>query len=397
MTGFTSSKKIATIIIVFMCVVSQFAIDCYIPSFPAIAKILQATESSVQFSITFFLLGSVPVQFIAGTLSDTFGRRPLYIIGITIFVIGCLFCLFASNIHLFLSGRLIQGVGIGCGFALAWACARDMFSGKAFTQFISVIGAITALIPISSPIVGGYIQHYLGWRYVFALLLVMGIILLISLLTLFPETLKNDHKRPLRLQNVCQSYKTLLTSRIFLTNGLSAPFASGAAIIYITITPFLYQHVLNLSPIVFSWVTALVAVGIAVGCIANAKLVEKFGENNLMKFGIGWMFAGILLMLIFALLNFLNLYAILLPMLLVTLSIGFIVPNASSRAMNPFKELAGSAAAMFSGMQMLIFSILSAIAASFHDQNQKPLAFLLLILPIIVTVLFYLSNKKSKS
>lgn len=383
----TRSKKLAAMIIVFLCVVQQFATNCYLPSLPAIAASFHVTNSSVQLSITFFLLGAVPAQFIFGTLSDSFGRRPLYLTGMIIFVLSCLLCLFATNIEMFLYGRLIQGFGIGSGFVLAWATARDMFSGKAFSQFISILAAVTVLIPVISPIAGGYIQLYLGWHYTFALLLTMGTLLLIAASIVLPETLKPEHKQALQLKNIYKPYKTLFTSKIFLTNGLSACFTTSAVIIYITITPFLYQHVLHLTPVLFSWVTALIAIGIAAGCIVNSKLTEKVGATRLIKIGVIIMVIGILMMLIFALMNIINLYVILLPMLIATLSIGFIVPNTTSRAMGPFNKSAGSASALYSGLQMFIFSSWSALATIFHTENQKPLVFLLSILPIIVITL----------
>lgn len=255
--------------------------------------------------------------------------------------------------------------------------------------------AIVVLLPLISPIAGGYIQHYLGWRYVFALIAVMGIILLIAVTVAFPETLNIEHKQILHLKNIYKSYKILFSSRIFLTNVLCACLASSATIIYITITPFLYQHVLHLTPIFFGWITAFIAIGVAAGNILNSKLVETVGRTKLIMMGTLIMAAGVLLMMVFALINILNLYVILLPMLIVTLSIGFISPNAASHAMDPFHKLAGSAAALYGGLQMLIISIWSAIAAIFHTETQRPLAFLLLILPITIVILIYLNKRKA--
>lgn len=387
MPELTKTNRIAVVIIVCLCIVQQFAVDCYVPSLPAIANSFNVTDSSVQLSITFFLLGAVPAQFVFGTLSDSFGRRPLYLVGMIIFVLSCLLCLFATNISLFLCGRFLQGFGIGSGFVLAWATTRDMFSGKKFIQAISILGAVTVLIPVISPIVGGYIQLYLGWHYIFILLLIMGILLLTVTMVALPETLKAESKQVLHIKNIYESYKTLFTSRIFLSNSLASCFTTSTMIIYITITPFLYQQVLHLTPVSFSWVTALVAIGVAIGCIVNSKLIEKIGGTKLIALGVGIMSAGVVSMLIFALMNIISLYAILLPMLIVTLSIGFIVPNTTSCALDPFDKLAGSASALYSGLQMFIFSNWSAIAAVFHTENQKPLTFLLLTLPIIIVAL----------
>ncbi len=389
------AQRTAIMLIIFLHVVELFAIDSYLPSLPAIAKTLHVANFSVQLSITFFLLGAAAAQFIFGTLSDIYGRRALNILGVSVFILGSFLCLFAPNIHMFLIGRLIQGLGMGSGRVLARAMLRDMFSGQALARVMSILIAIVVLIPLVSPVAGGYIQHYLGWRYSFVLVLSLGIILLITIIAALPETLKIEHKQILHIKNIYQSYKTLFLSNIFLTNVLCACFVSSATIIYITITPFLYQHILHLSPVTFGWVTALIAIGVAAGNIFNSKFVKKIGRTRMIIAGIIIMFFGVILMLIFALMSIVNLYVILLPMLVITTSIGFIGPNVASRAMGPFQKLAGSAAALYGGLQMSIIAGWSAFATIFHTENQKPLAFLLLVLPIAIAVFMYL-NKSDK-
>jgi MFS family permease len=167
---------------------------------------------------------------------------------------------------------------------------------------------------------------------------------------------------------------------------LCASLSSSAAIIYVTITPFLYQHVLKLTPVAFGWVTAVIAIGIAFGNILNALVIKKFSLLATMKVGLVLMFLGVLTMLMIGLFHVLNLWVVLCPMLVIVIGIGLVGVNAASSAMTPFPKIAGTAAAIYGGLQMLIFAVLSAVAAILHTQNQIPLACLLLLPPIIIAL-----------
>jgi len=295
---------------------------------------------------------------------------------------------------LFLSGRLIQGFDIGGGYAIVRAMARDMFSGKAFAKLVSYLSIIILILPLTSPVIGGYIQHHFGWRYVFLLLLILGILLTISIAFFLHETLAEKHKQLLQVNTIFKTYYTLLTSRVFIVNTLCVSFVTSAAIIYITITPFLYQNVLHLSPILFGWVTASIAISAALGNFINAQLLRKLTFDIIVNLGIAIVFGGSLAMLIFALLSWLNLYVILCPMLVIAIGVMLIGPNLATKAIDPFPQFAGKTAALYGGIQTLSFAFWSAIAAMFHTHNQLPLVALLLTLILLVVVIKSFAHKK---
>jgi DHA1 family bicyclomycin/chloramphenicol resistance-like MFS transporter len=146
--------------------------------------------------------------------------------------------------------------------------------------------------------------------------------------------------------------------------------------------------------VAFGWVTALIALSVAFGNIINSKFVTKFGREKMIDTGIFIMFIGTITMLIFAFFKFLNLYVILGPMLLVVFSIGLIAANVVSKALDPFQKSAGTAAALYGGLQMFVYSAWSALAALFHTKNQWPLALLLFTIPVIVSIFIWLEKNE---
>lgn len=383
------------IILALVAIVDQFATDCYLAAFPAIARKFNVTNSSVQLSLTLFFIGVALAQFFYGVLSDLYGRKPMLMIGTAVFIVGSLICVVATNIDMFLMGRFIQGFGMGSGAVIARAMARDLFSGVKFSQMVSALSGLIILIMLISPIEGGYIQHYLGWRYIFILLAILASVLFFSILFWLHETHTADKRIDKKITNILQSYLILLQDRFFMINILCACIPTLVIVIYITITPFLYQHVFKVSPVMFGWMTAAVGFGGAVGNLINSKIVTKFGMDTIIKYSVVSMLLAVLVMLTIALFGISNLAVVAIPMFIAAMTVGPISANACAKALNPFPDKAGAAAALYGGIQIFLSAIFTALAALVHTKNQIPLALLLLIPPSALVALLFLEGRRS--
>ena len=374
-----------TISIIFSIVmVVQFAASAYVPSFPSMAEYFNVPSGPIQLTLVLFLLGLSLAQLLFGTLSDLIGRKPALLIGFLIFMVSSIVCIFSHNISLLIAGRFFEGFGIGSGLVIARAVGRDLFSGKKFAQFASYLIAAIVLTRLLSPIIGGYFQHYLNWRYTFAFALLLTITITFFIITLLPETLPIQKQKRNQIKTILNSFKILLKSKRFMINVLCASFSASTTVIYITLTPFLYHRILGITPVVVGWLIALTAIGIMVGNLLNAQLVKKFKMKQLMIVGTALMLISSLIMLILGLLHFLNLYVIIIPMLIIVMGIGFISPNAAAFAFEPFPKIAGSAAAIFGCIQMFTYAVVTYFATLFREQNQIVLAVLLLVPAIII-------------
>ena len=171
--------------------VSPLGINLYLPSMPGMARALGVDFTTIQLTLSLYLAAMAVGQLIIGPLSDRFGRRPVLLIGLTVFVIGSLICLAAQNVGLLIFGRVVQAFGGTAGITLSRAIVRDLYGRN---QVASMIGYVTmgmAVAPMIAPTIGGVLETLFGWRASFAFLMVFGGLALLFAFWHLSETNRN--------------------------------------------------------------------------------------------------------------------------------------------------------------------------------------------------------------
>src|SRR3990167_10551355 len=181
------------LIICLIASVSRFVLDSYLPSLPAIGQYFLVPDSSIQLTLTMYLLGFSLSQLIYGPLSDQYGRRIVIISGITIFLIGTMICAVATNHTVLLIARLIAGIGAGACGVLNRAIASDCFKGSDLSKAWSYTTTTLVVTLIVAPILGGYVQEVFGWRSNFLLAALCVFIALFVVFKFLPETRSLEH------------------------------------------------------------------------------------------------------------------------------------------------------------------------------------------------------------
>lgn len=370
--------KLFFIVLIALATLGQVSADLYLPSLPHLIHDLSTNSAFGQLSVALYMAGYMVAQLIYGPLSDGVGRRYPLLVGMIIFITATVACATASNIYIFILARLLQGLGSGAAVTLSRCILRDVFSREQLAKYMSFMAIFVVGIMASAPLLGGYLQHYFGWRFSFYLLLVYGVAMFILIFCFIAET--NAHKNTDNLYQaiLLSNLKRLLTNKVFMSGAIIAAFSYSGFLAWLTAGPFIIQDSLGYSPIIFGWMAFVVSISYCFTSYVNGKIVGRYALNALIQLGLLGMFLSALAMLLLQLFGFFNIYVIVIPMSCFAMSTAFTFVNCFARAFEPFAEIAGIATAVYSFIQISGGFLSSSFMAYLHDATQLPLALWLL-------------------
>ncbi len=369
------------------------ATDIYAPAMPAVTQDLLTSANIVQLTVTFFLIAAGLSQLIYGPVSDHFGRRPILIFGLGVYLIGSLLCTIATHIPLLLLGRFIQGMGVGAIMALNRVIVRDSFSGTQLIKAISYIGAVIAIAPAVAPALGGFIEIHLGWRWIFGFLLVYGFGLSTLAWFTLPETHHKRPSHPLSLTRVMLNYVIILKNSQFWANVICSGLAFAAMITCATINPFLLENGLGMSAATYGLWAMISAVGFFLGMISNAHIIGRLGIEGTLRVGNSIILAMGFVFIIMGYLHLINIATVIIPTIGIEFGIALVFPNAFMGAITPFPQMTGAAGAIYGCLQVAITFACSIIVALLNESSQLPMGVLLLTIGFLGLVIYSLLKK----
>lgn len=384
-----SLQPLLVFVVLMLMVLMQMTTDQYVPSLPAITKVFNTNEASIQLTLSLFMLGLSISHVFYGPLSDKIGRKPPLMFGVGLSILGSLCCFLAPTVFVLIIGRFIQGFGIGCCGSVGRSLVRDLFTDRVLSKIGSYVGIVSVFIMVASPVLGGYIQEHFGWRINFLCLFVLGIVIWLFALCTLPETNKNLNPEATKIRVMRENYFTLLRSKVFLGYALCACFACAGLLAYLAIAPFLFQDVLGLSPIEFGQLTIFIAGAICVSGIINSQMVMGKGVSHMVFLGVIFMIIGGLTMLCLAFLEMKNVLSIMIPVSFFSVGVGFTFINAFAGAFHPFPHMAGTVGALYACMQDLSAALSTGIVALGKWYGQYSLATIFLVLGVSSLVSWY--------
>jgi MFS transporter, DHA1 family, multidrug resistance protein len=262
-----------------------FSIDTYLPSLPAISKSLNAPAAQVQQTMTAFLLFFSIMSLWHGAISDAFGRRRLTLIALGIFSAASAGCALATNVHVLMFFRGLQGATAGAGMVVGRAVVRDVFEGASAQKLMSNVATIFTIAPVLAPVLGGWFEVWFGWRSIFVFLVFLSAFLLVSSYRYLPETLAREDRQRLELVFLARSYWKVLTQPAFLTACASMAFTSVGFFIYILSAPvFLMKH-LHLRETEFLWLFGPMAAAMMLGAWISGHFAGKISGRQTIFLG----------------------------------------------------------------------------------------------------------------
>lgn len=350
----SSAEFIALIALTFSLI--AMSIDSMLPALGSIAADLGARDpNDRQLVLTAFFGGLTLGQFIYGPISDSTGRKPAMYAGIGCFILGGLICAFTSDFTVMLLGRILQGFGAAGPRIVAMAMVRDLFAGRAMARIMSFVMAVFILVPILAPAIGQLILLVADWRFIFYGLVAVGVIDFLWLATRQEETLAPKDRAPFSLGHIVRSAREAITNRVTLGYTLATGFVFGAFISYLGTSQQIFQEQYGTGKL-FAVYFGILAAGIGLASIVNAKLVMRFGMRHLSKWALR---AACCLSLTFLLLAWLigghpPLWAFVAFMTVLFFFNGLLFGNYNALAMEPMGHIAGVAAAVVGSLSSLV-------------------------------------------
>ena len=262
-------------------ILAPFSIDAYIPASVDISKDLLASANLVQLSIAIFLMGFSLGPLIFGPLSDAFGRRKLIFLSLIFFSLFSLLCSLSTNIYLLIIFRFFQAVSGSVGTVCGRAAVADLFSGDKLAKNYSILGLILTIAPILAPIIGGWINEYYGWRYIFVFMSISGALFFLISFFNIPETLKSKNRTVFDFKNIFFNYIRILKNRNAFLYILFLSATSAIFFAFLAASPFLYIQQFGLTPVQYSYVFGTGAIIAAISNIINIRLTSIIGYKKI--------------------------------------------------------------------------------------------------------------------
>jgi DHA1 family bicyclomycin/chloramphenicol resistance-like MFS transporter len=351
MTAARMSVARTSIIGAFLVALGPISMALYTPAMPELVSAFHTSDSMIKLTLSLYFGGFAVSQLVAGSLSDAFGRKPVTIAFMGIYLIGSLMSAFAPSVHVLILGRLVQGIGASAGMTVSRAIVRDQFTGDRAAGIMNLIGMMLAVGPALAPTIGSIALGLAGWRSIFLVMLGFSAMACLIAYVFLEETSIPD-RRKAHVGPILAAYREILGDARFITATLVIGGAVGVLYTLATILPFILIGKVGLTPLQFGIGMLLQSGMYFAGSVAVRLLLSRFSATQLIAPGlllIGAGGIGVALSISLLPLSYLSVMA---PVGVFAFGIAFITPAMMTAAVAPFPHIAGTASALMGFVQM---------------------------------------------
>ena len=265
--------------IAFCSCLGPFAISAYMPGFPAMAEEFGTSVVMVQQSLSFYLIPFACGSLIVGALSDVFGRRPVFALGMLLFILASIGAGLSGSLEMLCFWRVMQGLGASVGPVITQAVVRDCWDGTNATKMTGLISIFFAIAPAISPVMGGQIFLWGGWRAVFAFLVIFATGIVLTLFMKIGETLPKAKRQSLDLKAMGEAYGIGLRHKAFMAGVLAHGVCFMGGIIYSAGGSDIVMNILGYGAGDFAWLTFPIVASGMVGAYLATASYTRYGPG----------------------------------------------------------------------------------------------------------------------
>ena len=384
-----------TVFLGMLAAIAPLSTDMYLPGLPAMMADFGVVPSMIQLTLTASMAGMAGAvllrlagQIIAGPVSDDAGRRKPLFLGMAVFSLSSVACIFSPTIWLLLVSRFIQGFAGGAGIVIARAIARDVCRGTALTRLFSMLMLVNGIAPILAPVIGGQILRFSSWRGIFWLLVIIGLALAVCALFM-PETLpirKRIHGGPLA---GVRSFGKLFRDTYFMGHCVMQCFAFAAFFGYISASSFVFQNIYDVTPQTFSLIFGINGIGLMISGGLTGRLAGRIPDWKMLRFVLLVAAVGSMALLTGFFLHW-SVYAILVILFFTVATLASLSTSSFSMAMQAQGKNAGSAAALIGFFSMISGAVMAPVVGIAGSYTAIPMGIVMVIGEAGALVSFYL-------
>jgi DHA1 family bicyclomycin/chloramphenicol resistance-like MFS transporter len=348
--------------------------DLYLATLPGLRRDFAIGVGEAQLTLSAFVVGFAFSQLVYGPLSDRFGRRPVLLAGLLVYVAATFACLASASIPMLVASRFVQAVGACSGAVIGRAIVRDVYGAAGAARMLGYITAGMAVGPILGPMLGGWIAPRYGWQGAFAVLAAIGVSLLAAVALRLPESNAHRDSTATRLAPLLRHYRKLFADRRYVGYALTVAFTYAGIFSFVSGSSFVLIEVLDVAPEHFGLLFGGAVTGyVATNLVVGRKAVEV-GVDRLLVAGTLLCALGGIAMAALAVAGVRSAAAVVLPMLVFFLGAGFNMPSGMAGALAPYPKSAGVASALLGFLQMAIGAAAGFVVGRLHDGTPVPMA-----------------------
>lgn len=366
------------IVLVLISMCAPLGMNIVLPSLSSFRQVFNTDYATAQLTLTLYLAATAIGQLIYGPMSDRFGRRPIILFGLVIFILGCVIGFFATSIEMLIAGRMVQAAGGCAGIVIARAMVRDLFEEAKAASVIAYLTMAFVIAPTLAPLIGGVLEDIFNWQAGFVFVMAVAVVTFFAALKGAPETLPPTHRQHTHFGNMFLSFGHLLRNPVFCSYALQMSFCTAAYFAFLGGSSYVLIDLMGGTASELGVLFVVVSVFYIGGNFVTARLTQKLGIYPMVLTGTIIALVGPILLAITELTIGLNPISFFGLVSIVALGNGFCIATGMAGALSADSTRVGAASGLCGSMQVG-FGAISTFAAgaslSYFETTPLPLIF----------------------